>query len=61
MNHQESAQVIILKKVDISVVIKEDIKRRAAQRKTALVLEMIQGKITVVVASRFFNLPPSEE
>ena len=31
-----------------------------AKRKTALVLEIIQGKTTVAEASRAFDLPPSE-
>lgn len=38
----------------------EDIKRWTAKRKTALVLEIIQGKTTVAEASRSFDLPPSE-
>jgi len=38
----------------------EDIKRWTARRKTALVLEIIQGKTTVAEASRGFDLPPSE-
>jgi len=38
----------------------EDIKRWTAQRKTALVLEVIQDKTTVAEASRAYDLPPSE-
>ena len=38
----------------------DDIKRWTAKRKTALVLEIIQGKTTVAVASRAYDLPPSE-
>ena len=45
---------------DMSIVMEEDIKRWTAKRKTALVLEIIQGKTTVAEASRSFDLPPSE-
>jgi len=38
----------------------EEIKRWTARRKSALVLEIIQGKTTVSEASRQFDLPPSE-
>ena len=38
----------------------EEIKRWTARRKSALVLEIIQGKTTVAEASRAFDLPPSE-
>lgn len=38
----------------------EEIKRWTAKRKSALVLEIIQGKTTVAEASRAFDLPPSE-
>ena len=44
----------------MSIVMEEDIKRWTAKRKTALVLEIIQGKTTVAEASRCFDLPPSE-
>jgi transposase-like protein len=44
----------------MSIVMEEDIKRWTAKRKTALVLEIIQGKTTVAEASRAFDLPPSE-
>jgi transposase-like protein len=44
----------------MSIVMEEDIKRWTAKRKTALVLEIIQGKTTVAEASRGFDLPPSE-
>ena len=44
----------------MSAVMEEDIKRWTARRKTALVLEIIQGKTTVAEASRGFDLPPSE-
>jgi transposase-like protein len=44
----------------MSAVMEEDIKRWTARRKAALVLEIIQGKTTVVEASRSFDLPPSE-
>jgi transposase-like protein len=36
------------------------IKRWTAKRKTALVIEIIQGKTTVSEASRAFDLTPSE-
>jgi len=38
----------------------EDIKRWTAKRKTALVLDIVQGKTTVAEASRAYDLPPSE-
>ena len=44
----------------MSTLMEEDIKRWTAKRKTALVLDIIQGKTTVAEASRSFDLPPSE-
>ncbi|AIO99188.1 DUF1153 domain-containing protein [Burkholderia pseudomallei] len=38
----------------------EDIKRWAAKRKRALVLDIIQGKTTVAEASRAYDLSPFE-
>ena len=38
----------------------EENKRWSAKRKSALVLEIIQGKTTVAEASRQFDLTPSE-
>lgn len=38
----------------------EEIKRWTAKRKSALVLETIQGKTTVSEASRQYDLTPSE-
>ena len=38
----------------------EEVKRWTAKRKSALVLEIIQGKTTVAEASRAFDMPPSE-
>lgn len=38
----------------------EEIKRWTAKRKTALVLEIIQGKTSVAEASRAYDLQPSE-
>ncbi|WP_253944549.1 DUF1153 domain-containing protein [Pseudogemmobacter hezensis] len=38
----------------------DSIKRWTAKRKTALVIEIIQGKSTVAEASRSFDLSPSE-
>lgn len=42
------------------VLMEEEIKRWTARRKSALVLDIIQGKTTVSEASRQFDLPPSE-
>lgn len=42
------------------VLMDDEIKRWTAKRKSALVLEIIQGKTTVAEASRQFDLPPSE-
>ncbi len=44
----------------MSMVMDEDIKRWTAKRKSALVLEILQGKSTVAEASRSYDLPPSE-
>ena len=44
----------------MSIVMEEEIKRWTARRKSALVLQIIQGKTTVLEASRQFDLPPSE-
>jgi transposase-like protein len=44
----------------MSALMDEDIKRWTAKRKSALVLEIIQGKTTVAEASRAYDLPPSE-
>jgi len=38
----------------------EEIKRWTARRKSALVLDIIQGKTTVSESSRQFDLPPLE-
>ncbi|WP_254604148.1 DUF1153 domain-containing protein [Leisingera sp. ANG59] len=40
--------------------LEDNIKRWTAKRKTALVIEIIQGKTTVAEASRSFDLTPSE-
>lgn len=44
----------------MSVKMEEDIKRWTAKRKSALVLDIIQGKTTVAEASRAYDLSPSE-
>ena len=44
----------------MSTLMDEEIKRWTARRKTALVLEIIQGKTTVAEASRAHDLPISE-
>ena len=44
----------------MSSQINEENKRWSAKRKSALVLEIIQGKTTVAEASRQFDLTPSE-
>lgn len=44
----------------MSVMMEEEIKRWSARRKSALVLEIIQGKTTVAEACRQFDLTPSE-
>lgn len=44
----------------MSTKMDEDIKRWTAKRKSALVLDIIQGKITVAEASRAYDLSPSE-
>lgn len=44
----------------MSILMEDDIKRWTAKRKTALVLDIIQGKTTVSEASRAYDLNPSE-
>jgi transposase-like protein len=44
----------------MSTVMEDDIKRWTAKRKTALVLDIIQGKTTLAEASRSYDLNPSE-
>ena len=44
----------------MSTLTGENIKRWAARRKTALVLEIIQGKTSIAEASRAYDLSPSE-
>ena len=44
----------------MSEMMEEEIKRRTARRKSALRLEIIQGKTTIVAASRQFDLTPSD-
>ncbi|OZI74251.1 DUF1153 domain-containing protein [Bordetella genomosp. 12] len=44
----------------MSMKMEDDIKRWTAKRKSALVLEIIQGKTTVSEASRQYDLAPSE-
>jgi transposase-like protein len=44
----------------MSTKMDEDIKRWTAKRKSALVLDIIQGKTTVAEASRAYDLTPSE-
>lgn len=44
----------------MSIEMNDKIKRWTAKRKSALVMEIIQGQQTVPEASRAFDLPPSE-
>ena len=44
----------------MSMVMDEDVKRWTARRKSALVIEIIQGKTTIAEASRHYDLTPSE-
>jgi len=44
----------------MSIEMDEEIKRWLPRRKSALVLDIIQGKTTVSESSRQFDLPPSE-
>lgn len=44
----------------MSQVMDEEIKRWTARRKSALVLEIIQGRTTVAQAARQFDLTPAE-
>lgn len=44
----------------MSVTMEDGIKRWTAKRKSALVVEIIQGKTTVAEASRTYDLTPSE-
>ena len=49
-----------MEKVALSMTMDDSIKRWTAKRKTALVIELIQGRTTVAEASRSFDLTPSE-
>jgi transposase-like protein len=42
----------------MSMTMEDGIKRWTARRKSALVVEFIQGKTTVSKAARFFDLAP---
>jgi transposase-like protein len=44
----------------MSAMMEEEIKRWTARRKSALVLEILQGKTTISAASRQFDLTPAE-
>jgi transposase-like protein len=44
----------------MGMLMDQEIKRWTAKRKSALVLEIIQGKTTIAEASRAYDLPPSE-
>lgn len=44
----------------MSTTMDDQIKRWTARRKSALVVEIIQGKTSVAEASRQYDLPPSE-
>lgn len=44
----------------MSMKMEDEVKRWTAKRKSALVLDIIQGKTTVAEASRAYDLPPSE-
>ena len=44
----------------MSETLTDEIKRWTAKRKSALVIEIIQGKTTVAEASRAYDLSPSE-
>ena len=44
----------------MSTGMEEEIKRWTAKRKSALVMEILQGRTTVAEASRAYDLPPSE-
>ena len=44
----------------MSIALDEEIKRRTARRKSALVLEIIQGKTTIYESSRQFDLSLSK-
>lgn len=44
----------------MSTKMEDEIKRWTAKRKSALVLDIIQGKTTVAEASRFYDLSPVE-
>lgn len=44
----------------MSVTMEEEFKRWTAKRKTQLVLDILQGRMTVAEASRAYDLAPSE-
>ncbi len=56
----KSCTGVIVEGKTMSTLMEDDIKRWTAKRKTALVLDIIQGKTTVAEASRAYDLTPSE-
>jgi transposase-like protein len=44
----------------MSIEMEDEIKRWTARRKSALVLEIIQGRATVAESARLYDLTPSE-
>ena len=44
----------------MGITMDEEIKRWTARRKSAVVLDILQGKTTIAEASRAYDLPPSE-
>jgi hypothetical protein len=44
----------------VSVIVEEDFKHLTANKKGALVMDIIQGKTSIAQASWSFDLPPSE-
>jgi transposase-like protein len=44
----------------MSTMMEDDVKRWTGKRKAALVLEILQGKVTVAEASRRYDITPSQ-
>lgn len=56
----KSCSGVNLLETPMSTVMDEDIKRWTSRRKSALVMEIFQGKTTVAEASRAYDITPSE-
>jgi transposase-like protein len=57
---QKLLRIYFTEDLIMGITMDDEIKRWTARRKSALVLDILQGKTTVAEASRTYDLPPSE-